>query len=272
MKRILGAMLFMACCTSAYHLHAQTVSRATDSIKRTSPAVIQPLKVRGPKPIKHEASAGFRLNSNGWSLFGEYGKLKAKNIRQIDMFHNVRFMQLEVTEKYDPREQKIAGVESNASGSGKYKYGKINNFFALKLGYGTKKLLVGKPEPGTVSIHWVNALGVALGMEKPYYVNTVGDPDAIKFSESTANRFLNKGLLVGKAGLGKGLGEMKYIPGGHFKSAIHFDFSADKKSVLGADAGFNVEYYSSDIQLMANQKGTPYFLDVFVAIQFGKRW
>jgi len=272
MKHILGAMLFIACSINARSVHAQTVSRSTDSAKRTSPAIMQPIKVKGPKPIKHEWSAGIRLNSNGWSIFGEYGKLKAKNIRQIDMFHSVRFIQIEVTEKFDPREHNQAGVESSSSGSTKYKYGKINNFYAFKAGYGFKKLLAGKPEPGTVSIHWVNALGVALGIEKPYYVNTVGDPDAIKFSESTASRFLNRGVLVGRAGFSKGWGEMKLVPGGHFRSSIHFDFANDKKSVLGADAGVNVEYYGSDIQLMANQKGTPYFLDVFVAIQFGRRW
>ena len=65
---------------------------------------------------------------------------------------------------------------------------------------------------------------------------------------------------------------MQFIPGAHLKTALHFDFSANRKNVIGAEAGLNVEYYSQSIALMATQNATPYFVDAYVSFQFGRRW
>jgi hypothetical protein len=270
MKAIAGTVIFFIFCFAVSNVHAQLTTNATDTVRKPQQIITYP-KPKGPKPITHEVSAGFRLNSNGWSAYTDIGKVKPKDLRHSDMFYSVRFWQIEFTEKKSPNEEKLTS-DNSGSGSSKYIYGKINNFYALKLGYGFRKLLVGKPDPGTVSMHWVNVIGPSLGLLKPYYLNVYSDPNAIKYSDATASDFLNQGVIEGSAGFSKGLGEVKFIPGGHFKSAMHFDFSANRKNVIGVETGFNIEYYSSQIQLMANQAGTSYFFDIFLAIQFGKRW
>ncbi len=271
MKFIVRTTILLACCIAALNVHAQTTARSIDSARKVQAIEARP-KPKGPKPIRHEMSAGLRLNTDGWSVFTDIGKVKSKDPRHSDMFYNVRFWQIEFTEKKSPKEEKLQSSDNTGTGSSKYIYGKINNFYALKLGYGFRKLLVGKPDPGTVSMHWVNVLGVSIGLLKPYYLNVYSDPNAIKYTDATASDFLNQGLIEGSAGFSKGLGETKIIPGGHFKSAMHFDFSANRKTVLGVETGFDVEYYSSQIQLLANQPGTAYFADIFLAVQFGKRW
>jgi hypothetical protein len=132
-------------------------------------------------------------------------------------------------------------------------------------------MLVGKPDPGSVSIHWVNTIGFALGLIKPYYLNTTSDPSAIKYKDNPTD-FLDQTVITGSAGFTKGLGEITVDPGGFFKSALHFDFSTNRKNVIAVETGFNVEYYSSQVQLMANESPTSYFLDLFIAAQFGRRW
>jgi len=264
------ALLLIASCGSVSHACAQQkVAYATDTIKNKS-TIHGYVKPKGPKPITHEVSIGGRLNTNGWSIYSDIGKAKTKDMKHIDMFHNVRIYQVEFTEKKDPKEYKTTA--DNGSGTDTYIYGKVNNFYALKLGYGYRKLLVGKPDPGTVSIHWVNAIGVALGMEKPYYLNVYSDPTAIKYTDNTKVDFLNQGVIEGSAGFSKGLSEIKFVPGFHFKSALHFDFSANRKNVIGVETGVNVEYYTTPIQLMANESPTPYFVDLFIGVQVGKRW
>ena len=268
-RLVVGSLI---CSCVVLHASAQSVIRSTDTVKKSASHVLPP-KPKGPKPITKEMSVGLRLNTDGWSAFVDYGKVKSQDPKHSDMFYKVRFWQLEFTEKKNPREEKSTSENSNSSGGNStYIYGKINNFYAFKLGYGFRKLIVGKPDPGTVSIHWANVIGLSVGLLKPYYLNVYSDPAAIKYSPDTAPYFLDNQIIEGSAGFSKGLSEIKVIPGIHFKSSLHFDFSTNRKNVIALETGVNAEYYSQSIALMANQSATNYFLDLFLAFQFGRRW
>ena len=263
-------IVLVAYCNMPVHTYAQTVTKSTDTAKKVQKPLYSP-KPKGPKPISKEISFGFRLNTNGWSAFTDIGKVKSTSAKQSDMFHDIRFLQLEFTEKKDPKEQKVT-AEDGYGNQTKYIYGKINNFYGVKLGVGFRKMIAGKPDPGTVSIHWVGVLGGSLGLLKPYYLKVYSDPSAIKYSDNTQSDFLNQQVIAGSAGFGTGINQLSFIPGGHLKSALHFDFSTNRKNVLAVEAGFNVEYYSKPVPILANQKAVPYFLDMFLAFQYGRRW
>lgn len=249
---------------------AQTMVKSTDTAKKAKTALAL-VKPKGPKPISRELSFGLRLNSNGWGIYSDISRIKPRDAKHSDMFYNVRLWQVEFGEKKHPKQYKLSGAGGN-SGSNSYIYGKINNFYAFKVGRAYMRMLAGKPDPGSVSIHWLYGGGFSLGLLKPYYLNVVSDPNAIKYDESTKESFLKREYIMGSAGFAKGLGEMKYIPGFHLKSAIHFDFSANRKSVIGVEAGVNGEYYTQDVQIMALQDPTKIFLELYVALQIGKRW
>ena len=253
-RLVVGSLI---CSCVVVHASAQSVVRSTDTVKKSASRVLPP-KPKGPKAITKEMSVGLRLNTDGWSAFVDYGKVKSQDPKHSDMFYKVRFWQLEFTEKKKPRDEKSTS--------------EINNFYAFKLGYGFRKLLVGKPDPGTVSIHWANVIGLSVGLLKPYYLNVYSDPAAIKYGPDTAPYFLDNQIIEGSAGFSKGLSEIKVIPGIHFKSSLHFDFSTNRKNVIALETGVNAEYYSQSIALMANQSATNYFLDLFLAFQFGRRW
>jgi len=67
---------------------------------------------------------------------------------------------------------------------------------------------------------------------------------------------------------------MKYIPGLQFRTGLHFDFAARerKKSKLAIETGIAAELYTKKIELMVNQKATPYFVNLYLSFQFGRRW
>ena len=265
-------ILLVACCQTASYSHAQTITRSTDTAKKTQPSAAF-VKPKGPRPITREFAFGIQLNSNGWSAYTDIAHVKSKDPKHSDMFYDVAFWRVEFTEKKNPREQKIQSENpSISSSSSTYIYGKINNFYSAKLGWGYRKMLAGKPDPGTVSIHWASEGGFALGMLKPYYLNVNSDPSAIQFSDATKSDFLDKQAIEGHAGLMKGINQLSFIPGGHIKSAIHFDFSTNRKNALGADVGMNFEYYSKAVPILANQKPASYFFDIFLAFQYGRRW
>ncbi|MCD6013812.1 MAG: hypothetical protein K0Q79_3674 [Flavipsychrobacter sp.] len=263
--------LFIACCGAVSPAYAQKIERSTDTVKKAVAKPVAVVKPKGPKAISKELSFGIRLNSNGWSLYSDIGTIRPRDAKHADMFYNVRLWQVEFTEKKHQKEAKSTGAGSAGGSSNSYIYGKINNFYALKLGRGYMRMLAGKPDPGSVSIHWLYAGGFSLGMLKPYYLNVYSDPNAIKYDDDKED-FLDQYVIQDNAGFAKGLGEMKYVPGFHVKSAIHFDFSANRKSMIGVEAGVNAEYYTQDVQIMANQKPSTFFIDLYLAFQVGKRW
>lgn len=228
-----------------------------------------------PKPITKEMSVGFRFNTDGWSFYIDRGKVKSEDYRHADMFYSVRLWQLEVGEKKHPKEYKstnsnldpYAGVKPTP-----FIFGKINNFYTIKLGYGKRKMIAGKPDPGSIAIHWVYMGGLSLGLLKPYYIKVDNSVDPIKYTDATRDQFLSEQNIIGAAGFTKGWNEVKLIPGIHAKTALHFDFAASRKTVLAIETGLNAELYTQKIPLMVNQEAKPYFLDIFASFQFGKRW
>jgi len=245
-------------------------SQPTQVVQKKSGTV----KLPGPKPISKELSLGFRINTDGWGIFMDYGTSRPIDTKHGDRFYNLGLWQFEFTEKKNPREEKSSsGSTSNGSGSSSFIFGKINNFYVFKPGYGVRTMIAGKPDDqGAVSIHWVNLGGPAIGILKPYYLNVSGDPVAIKYSDATKTDFLDPNLVISSAGFGKGISESKVIPGVHFKSALHFDFTGNLRNVIAVETGVNAEYYFQDIQLMANIAPTNYFVDVYLSFQFGRRW
>lgn len=271
MKGILGTLFLCAACSIVGH--AQQTVLSSDTTKVVAVPVVHLIKPKPPKAIRNEMSVGVRLNTDGWSVFTDYGRVKTNDLRKADMFHNLIFLQLELSEKKDPREIKTASVTANSlGGSSNYIYGKINNLYVVKLGVGYDKLIAGKPDPGCVSIHWANTIGGDIGLLKPYYIDVSTQSDAIKYSTSNEQYFLDQNSIEGSAGFSKGLSEMKIIPGGYLRSALHFDFSTNHRNVLGVEVGGNIDYFFQKVQLMTFQDPRSMFADLFVSFQYGRRW
>lgn len=233
-----------------------------------------PMRVKRPKPITRENSLGIRLNTDGYTLFYEKGIAKSKDSKRIEQIYDNRVFQVEFSEKKHPKELKMYGWDRDRQSDKKYIYGKINNFYAFKVNYGNKRMIAGKPYPNTVSVHWVYAGGVALGILKPYYVtgyNSKGQLEPMKFDKENEPYFLNNFRVVGYSGFSQGIGETKIIPGVHLKTSLQFDYSNKNQLVSAIETGLSAEVYTSKIELMANQKPNLYFVNLYVSAQFGKR-
>ncbi|RYE09292.1 MAG: hypothetical protein EOP51_33365 [Sphingobacteriales bacterium] len=281
MRSVFGLASFGLVClfcstVGSNSLRAQTINNAPLPGEKPTTMLVTPAKQKKPKPIRGEFSGGFRLTSNGWGIFVDKGWVKSDD-KLRDYFYNTKVLQIELSEKKNPKEIKrnnsLNGLDNRDTKP--FIYGKINSFYAFKLGYGMRKMIAGKPENKTVSVHWVYLGGLTLGLQKPYYLETYnldnGTIESIKYSKENESRFLGQ-LIVGSSGFAKGLNELQMIPGVHAKTALHFDFAASKKSKLALETGINAEYYSKKIELMAYQDAKPYFVDVYVSLQFGGRW
>ncbi len=267
-------ILFVFFCFAISSIAQEGVHIYDTTTTNKKPTLVHIIPQHAPKPVTHEFSLGFRLNTDGWSIYTDFGKSKAVDEKHIDRFYNLKFWQIEFSEKKDPHELKSTSTNvSPSGGSSTYIFGKVNNFYTLKPALGFRKMIAGKPDDnGVVSIHWVNTGGIAIGILKPYYINVAGDPAAIKYNANTKNDFLNSASIAGSAGFNTGINELTVVPGLHYKSVLHFDFSGSLNYIIAIETGVNIEYYLQDVQIMATQSSSPAFVDIFLAFQFGKRW
>lgn len=271
-------------CIPVCILSALLLSTAAFAQVENRDSIPVPVKVKRPKPIKKEVSGGLRLNTDGWSIFLDRGNVKSTD-RTTDYYYSLNFWQIELSEKKHPMEIKRSNtIGSQVEAAKPFIYGKTSNFYSLKFGYGKRKLIAGKPElneeveQGHVSIHWVYLGGISIGLEKPYFVDAYVNENGalvqktINYTDTTQEAFLSQQFIVGSAGLGKGLGQTKIVPGIHGKTGLHFDFATSKKTKLAIETGVSVEIYGRAIEMMANQDARPYFVNAYVSFQFGKRW
>jgi hypothetical protein len=281
MRYLFKISLSLLVCSNGLLLpssHAQSIS-SQDALsqKSTSKALLQKNLIKKPQPIQKEFSVGARLFTDGWGVFAERGTVKSEE-KESDLFYHLRFYQLEIGEHKHAKEVKVTNTGPNYGDKPRpYKYGKINNFYTLKLGYGFRKMIAGKPDPGTVSIHWVYAGGLSIGMLKPYYLDAVvenGRLKAIKYDDAP-EYFLpdppNQMRIVGHSSFFEGIGKTKIVPGIYAKTGLHFDIAALRKRKLAIETGLSGELYTQKMPIVATVKAFPYVLNGYISIQFGNR-
>lgn len=253
-------------------------NRVADTVVLVNTQEKEP-KVKGPQPLTREHAVGFRANTDGWNLYYNYGIIKKNDgaKHEIDRFFDVLFLQLEIGEKRHPKETRDFTYDGNAGfknpilsvfSTDMFRFGKLNTFYQAKLGVGYKKLIAGKPEPRTVSIHWSTVGGLTLGLLKPYYFLS-GTGDVVKLTPEEAVTQLNTTRFVGGYGFRKGWDELKVVPGIHLRSGLKFDYADKRKRVAGVEVGLNMEGYFQKIHQMALQDPKSFFLNAYATFEIG---
>lgn len=210
--------------------------------------------------VYHKQSIfGAQLRSNGYGAFYEIGRSKTPN---VSMLYSLEFAEI----KHQKEDKKFVFFGNP------YIYGKINNFYTLKLGVGQQRVLGQKGNKNGVAVLGVYSGGISAGLLRPYYIryNNGGFIETIKYSPADSAKFVD-GPIDGSAGIGKGWGEMKFKPGLFAKAAIRFDWGRFNETVSGLEAGISADFYSGKVPLMLFQKETQFFFQGHIAILFGRR-
>jgi hypothetical protein len=230
-------------------------------------------------PLTQEMSFGYRLNSDGWSIFMTRGFIKKEERKSS-------FFTIDLSEKKHPKETKSLNESFSIAFPNEikplaYKYGKINNFYQFKLGYGGTQEMTGKLDRKSVIINWVYAGGLSLGMLKPYYLDLLVPEGNVyvrkfqKYSEENKESFLdlnNRGTILGGSSFTKGLGEISIQPGLHARSGFYFDYTATRKTFVGVEIGASAEVYFNTIDILKNTNNNNYFINIYADFRFGRRW
>lgn len=233
-------------------------------------------------PLTQEMGFGYRLASDGWAFFLQRGFIHT----DADKGPHTDFIYLDFSEKKNPKEKNIVNETfstfyPNEPKPLQYKYGKINNFYQLRFGYGNMKCLTRKLEQRHVDISWVYGAGISLGMLKPYYLDLLIPEGSgfvrqfANYDEKTKPYFLdtaNRGYIIGGADFTKGISEIKFKPGLSLRTGFYFDYSPSRKTFTGIELGTTLDVYAQKIPIMAEIPARAFFWNVYADIRFGKRW
>jgi hypothetical protein len=214
---------------------------------------------------------GIKINSDGWAALYEKGIMKTVNKTNLFSF--------EIGERKHHKEEKVSKVISGTPFLGSSLiYGKQNNFYFLKLGFGQSYLLGGKGNRNGVAVSAVYNGGASIGFLKPYYLDVI-DPytsvqKSIRYQNDGSRNdslFLDPYAIQGGSGVFTGFNHLKVKPGLFVKGALRFDYGRYNEVISAVETGFNVEYYFGDMPIMVNNPAHKSFVNVFVALEFGKR-
>ena len=205
----------------------------------------------------------------------------AANFGTIQTYYKTRYYHFEIGELRHPKEfrQNLDNVPAGG-GSSNFIFGKINNLLVARAGIGQKRYFSEKAKRRGVVIGASYEGGLSLGILKPYYLDIIassgtGRVIVQKSYEDDPDLFLNPSFVRGASGFGKGIEQSKIKPGGHFKAAVHIDWGAFDEFVKAIEVGIAGDIFFSKMDIMAPVDGAEnrsYFINLFAAIQFGKRW
>ena len=218
-----------------------------------------------------EFAVNLYLHTRGYGIGAIFGKLKTY---YKTTFYHVDFGLLKHPKEHRPDNQ----INQFNVLSRPYVYGKKNSFFALRIGKGQKRYLSEKAKRRGVAVGYSYQLGPSIGMLKPYYLDLRGDggiaPPTIevsKYSEENKDRFLDPDFIDGYSGFWKGVGEMKFVFGGHLKGGAHFSWGAYDRYVKAIEVGLLLDFYFQKVDILAIEDNSPVFANLYLNLQFGKR-
>jgi hypothetical protein len=245
------------------------------------PALLSAQKARLNQDIKgiiydREKAVEVRLHTHGLWMVG-------MNLGKIKSYYNTPFYHLQLGELRSHKEINKStdfGNISQSVGFRSYTFGKQNYAFALRGGIGSKHYYSEKAAKNGVALGLSYSGGFTAALMKPYYIeigtrNDGGFGTAIKYSAETEKNFLDPYKIRGKAGLLKGIGETKVIPGVHGQIGVHVDWGAFDEFLRAIEAGIMLDFFPKKLPIMVPYKGVdenrPFYLNLYVSLQFGKR-
>ncbi len=218
----------------------------------------------GVLSFRKQTAFGVQLRTNGYGAFLEIGRSRSPRFTNLYL--------VELTEIKHPKEEKMSNTATFFSNS--FVYGKINNFYQAKLGYGQQYVFGQKGNKNGIAVLAIVHAGLSMGLLKPYYIQvqeqTTGARD-IKYDSKDSVSFLDMSRIIGGSGFTKGWNELKIKPGAFVKTALRFDFGRFNETIQALEIGMSLDAYASKIPQMAQNKHRQLFFQGHFALVFGHR-
>ena len=210
---------------------------------------------------RSDYSGGLFLHSHGYGANFRYGQNLTARVKRI--------FSAELLNMKHPKEKKIFNAgQDDARG---YYYGKLNSLTLLRASIGRQKIIHAKELKGGVQVSYLYAFGPILGFLKPIYLE-IGETG---FSSVKIERYdpdeHSQGEIYGRALFTYGLNEISFVPGGHAKFAMNFEYAPDDDLMKALEVGMLLDVYAKEPEIMTTAKNEQFWLTFYVNLQFGKK-
>lgn len=213
---------------------------------------------------RHEASGGLVLHSNGWGVTFKSGK-------HITGFRK-RILDFDFVSMKHPKEYRITNPYEGAKS---FIYGKLNNVFLLRAGWGYQNVLFGKAEQSGVEVRLGYYGGFDLGITKPIYLD-IRFNDTLKvgvtkqYNPEDPDQIVDN--IYGTASFFTGFNKMKAYPGVYGKFAISFEYAGWQQKIAALEAGVVVDFFPKSIPIIAYNPNPNLFFNFYISILWGGKW
>jgi hypothetical protein len=216
-----------------------------------------------PKMLfSNEQTFGLFLNSNG--LGADYRFASYISARKDRIF--------EASFDYVKHPKEYRSVVAYDFYTRRFVYGKENLFWELKGQIGNQHEIYRKYDLSSVSIKMTYSGGVSLGFQKPIYYEIVtfsGNYQIIDREEKKFDPAIHLYNYGGTASFTKGFDELSVIPGLTINTGINFEYSEREPMVHALEAGIGLTVYPKNIRIMATEKNSFYFFNLYIGYRFG---
>lgn len=219
---------------------------------------------------RHEASGGLTVHSNGWGVTFKSGK-------HLTGFRK-RILDFEIISMSHPKEYR---TPSAYDGAKSFIYGKLNNVFIIRGGWGYQNVLFGKAERSGVEVRLNYYGGFDLGLAKPVYLDIIeDDPNnpSDSFQVLVSKRYDPKDpsqsidQIYGGSSFFKGFGQMSLYPGVYGKMAISFEYAGWQQKIAALETGVMVDFFPKAIPIMAYNPYQNVYFNFYISILWGGKW
>jgi len=216
-----------------------------------------------PVLIKNEGEFGFILHTQGWGFNYRRGKSITVNTK--------RFWDFDFVTEFHPKE--VTTTNPAIPDAKSYIYGKLNNAFFLRAGYGREKIMYDREEKRGLQIRYNYGGGLSMGITKPIYIEVVSQDNIgsniEKFDPANPQ---DPNYIIGRASFTYGLDELQFHPGLYYKMGLSFQQCNENNNFYVLETGFVFDVFPKEIPIMMQTPNNKFFLSFYINLMIGKRW
>ncbi len=168
-----------------------------------------------------------------------------------------------------PKEYKQSPANTNIASQ--YKYGKLNNVFFLRTGYGSISNLTERTYKNALGLNLIYAAGINFALLKPYYfdVNVAsGGRTQPNVTAALYSPTINDIDYVGSSSFVQGLGETSLKLGAYGRVALAVEWGQYPDEYKTLEAGITLDGFGDGIPILYGYNAEQYFLGLYLAFNW----